>query len=523
MKKCLLLLLLVAVLLCSACGQTPEVPAGTQDPSSQPTTEDVRDPSAQPTTGTIQDPSTQPTTGTTQDPSTQPTTGTAQDPSPQPTTGTTQDHACESQCPVCGLCVNSGCADALCAEKCTGSHKEDPHAFTQGDHITGAPVSVDTGTLVFDIGGNVYVPGHLAQVSEAVAAAIEKVTGLDFDGAGYARQNFPDGKVHLRVSRDYLYAGQDWFQGLDTSELGSAQASASQHVEMSPGDLFFSNNYTAVHELSHVLMYRQSEWRHSQLLNEGFAEYTTYLTLLELERTNPAAACHLDKSSHPVFNMMLTEEEYAQLFSHPLEYWFENILECGNGNYTIGFRFMAYLREVYGDYSKWIPAFERTYCYAQHDGDSDVSTASQQIQVLKATYGADVLDNFYPWLKANRQLFDNPGYETAAIDLTGVSQINWYPVFNALVSLVMLEQVKYRDLYINLETAKLYLGEYKEMDVSGLYLENPGSCTVVCYHSDGSYSAPTNDVRISLEGISYIKLVGEGKLSRLQIKGFDKK
>ena len=73
---------------------------------------------------------------------------------------------------------------------------------------------------------------------------------------------------------------------------------------------------------------------------------------------------------------------------------------------------------------------------------------------------------------------------------------------------------------VNLETAKLYLGEYKGMDISGVYLENPGGCTVVCYRADGSYEVPTNETRISLEGISYIKLVGEGKLTQLRIKGF---
>ena len=508
MKKCLLLLLLVIALLCAACGQTSQLPDVTPDPSSQTSC------------GDTQEPSTQATTENTQVPSTQPTTDTTQNPPVQPTGGTAQEHACDSRCPDCGLCANSGCTEAACAEKCACTQKEDPHAFSQGDYITGGPVSVDTGTLVFDIGANVYVPGYLAQAGEVVATTIEKITGLDFDGAGYARQNFPDGKVHIRVSRDYLYAGQDWFQGLATSELGSAQASAWQHVEMCPGDLLFSNNYTLVHELSHVLMYRQSEWHHSQLLNEGFAEYTTYLTLLELERTNPAIAYHLDKSSHPVANMMLTEQEYAQLFSQPLEYWFENILECGNSNYTIGFRFMAYLQKVYGDYSKWIPAFERTYSFGQKDGDTDVSAAAQQIQVLKATYGADVLDNFYPWLKANRQMFDQSGYESAVTDLTGASQINWYPIFNAIESSVTLEQVKYRELYINLETVKLYLGQYKAVDTSGLYLENPGNISIVCYRQDGSCSVPTKAEKISLEGISYIKLVGEGKLSGLQIKGF---
>lgn len=442
---------------------------------------------------------------------------------PQATTSASQLeqlHSCENKCIICGLCGNADCTDAVCGEKCPGHNKEEPQSFRGGDFITDENISVDTGTLVYDIGKNVYVPGHLNEISEIMAAAAETVSGLDFDGAGYAKASFPDGKVHIRISRDSLYVGQDWYMGLDTSEVGSASASAWQHVELSPGDLFLGNSYAAIHELSHMLMYRQSEWSHSTLLNEGFAEYNTYMTLRELEQTKPEAAFYFDRSSTPVANMHLEPQEYEQLFSQPLEHWFENTLECGNGNYNVGFRFMAYLYAVYGDYSKWITDFENTYCFAEQHGYSNESSASQQIEVLKACYGEDVLDNFYPWLEENLHLFDEPD---CVSDLSAQTQIALYPCFDALDSVVKMEQVKYKDLYIDLQPAKEYLSEYKGMDISGLYLENGDGCAVICYQADGSAAAPTSEKKISLEDVSYIKLLGEGNISSLAISGFEQK
>ena len=418
------------------------------------------------------------------------------------------------------MCGNADCADAVCEEKCTGYHKEEPQSFRGGDFITEKNISVDTGTLVYDIGENVYVPGYLNEISEIMAAAMEKVCGLDFDGAGYAKASFPDGKVHLHISRDNLYVGQEWYSGLDTSEFGAASASEWQHVELSPGDLFIGNSYAAIHELSHMLMYRQSEWSHSTLLNEGFAEYNTYMTLLELENTNPEAAFCFDNSSKTIMNMLLMPQEYKQLYSQPLEYWLENTLECGNGNYTIGFRFMAYLHAVYGDYSRWITEFENTYCFAEHRGYSNKSETSQQIEVLKACYGEDVLDNFYSWLKENQHLFEEYDYVR---DLSTQSQLALYPSFDALESVVKMETAKYKDLYIDLQSAKAYLSEYKGIDISGLYLENKSGCAIICYQADGSFTVPTNEKKIPLEGVSYIKLFGEGELSSLSIGGFIEK
>ena len=437
-------------------------------------------------------------------------------------TQTLPAHECSSKCETCYGCTDGACLEEPCAVKCTGVHKEEPYEFPTGDYFTEAPVSVDTGTLVFDIGTNVYVPAHLEDTAKTIVAAMEKVSGLDFDGLGnYARSAFSDGKVHVNVTRDSLYAGNpahaDWYQGLQTSEVGNAYASAGEHAVVSPGDLFLGNSYAVIHELSHMLMWRQSEWSYSQLLNEGFAEYTTYLVLQELEQNAPNTAFYLDDSEHITYNMEIYD--YEKLYEQPLEYWFENTFEySGNSNYVIGFRFMAYLLDVYGDYSKWIPAFEEAYSYQTRMSYSDVSDTEKQIQILKDVYGENVLDNFYPWLRKHPDQFDANRY-FEPVDRTGADCVNWYPYYSSIETLARMDAMEYEDLYIHLGTLRQYISEYKQDDISELQLVTSAPVKVRLYQEDGTYTTVMSEQPIPLEGISYIKLVGQGKLGWLEAAG----
>lgn len=479
--------------------------------------------------------------GTDEAPATEPVTELVTEAVTEPKTEpeTEPKHVCENTCDACGACFNGLCGEEACAVKCAGGHKEEPYSFPV-DYITTSEVSVDTGTLVFDIGENVYVPGNLTEQAETLVAVLEKVSGLDFDGAeNYSRAAFPDGKVHVKVSRDSVYAGNpvhaSWYQGSQESEVGSAYASPWGHVELAPGDLFLGHSYALPHELGHMLMFRQSEWSHCMLLNEGFAEYTTYLALKELEQTAPQVAFQLDLSTYTIYNMQIFD--YKKLYEQPLEYWFENTLqEALNGNYAVGFRFMAYLHEVYGDYSKWITAFEDTYDFRTTAtvSNSDESSVDQQIKVLKATYGEDVLDGFYPWLKENQSRFSGVVHQSDLTDRTGIEGVSWYPAYDAVQSAAKLERIKYNDLYINIDALRTYIGTYKQEETSDLVLRTSLPVEVRLYQADGTYRTAmsnseelmivrglkkTKGMALSLENVSYIKLVGEGSLYTIEVCG----
>ncbi len=397
--------------------------------------------------------------------------------------------------------------------------KEDSVAFSTEDYITTEDIVVDLEKAVYHIDKNIYVPGNLESNTNMAMNVIEQIAGLSFEVNSHFLEDysdFSDGKTHIFVTREVLYSGAEWYSGLDSNEFGGAYE-VSGMVWAAPGNLLLGNDYTIIHELCHALMYRQSPWYHGVLLNEGFAEYTTYLVLLEMEEKYPELAVCFEESTTPINNMYMY---YEELYKQPLEYWFTNSYEsAGNGNYAVGFRFMAYLHDVYGDYTSWILKFEEAYPFKNKEQIDDASSLERKIEILKQTYGEDVLDNFYPWLKEHETDFEEDFAKI--IDRSELQKLNIYPEYNAIFSELVLDDMKYKDLYINLEYARKYIEEYKGGDASKLVLLTSDVMEVALYHADGGYTqVTTGEKPISLEGIIGIKLVGEGTVNRLEIGGF---
>jgi hypothetical protein len=270
-----------------------------------------------------------------------------------------------------------------------------------------------------------------------------------------------------------------------------------------------------IHEPAHVLMFRQTEWSHCQMLNEVISTYTTYLVEKKLAESNHFTGFCIDSPQQSTDDIYI--HVYKELYDQPLEYWFEITFEYSlNTNYAIGFRFMAYLHDVYGEYTSWITKFEELYSYRTYSNYSNESPVAQQIAVLKATYGDDVLDNFYPWLKEHQEMFEQPIFVTR--DLSNAACINLYPTFDSVVSRATIEHFRYHDLYINIETVRTYVEDYKHLDASELTLITSQPVTVQLHQADGSYLTKTGK-EFSLDGISYIKLVGSGSLDLLEVAG----
>ena len=388
--------------------------------------------------------------------------------------------------------------------------------FSDGDFITTEAISIEAGDLVFDIEPGIYVPGNIEELALSLMAAVEKVSGLDFDGAGkgFCQSNFEDGKIHIRVTRDIIDIPEN--DPMKKSEVATAYAAEDEHVVIPPGDLLLGNSYAISHELGHMLNYRHTQWGHCRMLQEGFAEYTAYLTLKELEECDPVTAYYLEPSTYSLYCMVI--DNYDLLYKYPIEYWFENEFSgSGNGLYSVGLRFMAYLHEVYGDYTKWMTEFESVHkTYSPFN-----SEVKDQIQIFKKVYGDDVLDNFYPWLQEHQDMFGGHEIGRVYTDRTALESINLYPEYNAIEYVARLDSVKYKDLYINLETTRKYINEYKQDDASDIYLVTRNELKLGLYQADGSYTFVTTMPMepVPLDGISYFKLIGEGEVERLEIRG----
>ncbi len=425
-------------------------------------------------------------------------------------------HKCESVCEECNKCTDATCTEEACADKC-GGHKEEVPDFPSGDYIVEDKAVVDLGNAVLNVEGKAFIKGNFDDLIKVAITTLEKVTGNKFiNGKGYA-DYYPDGKIHINVRRETMYAEQDWYQGDPYNDYGSAYAGPYEHVVLTPG-YTMSDNYTIIHELGHILMVKQTNTYYCTVLDEGYTEYSSYLVLQELEKENPAYRIDFKPSEYLMMNLRV--HDYSKLYEHPIEYWFDNTFEhAANGNYAVGFRFMWYLDAVYGSYTKWLDVIDSMYDPINDDGYS--LTADQKAKALKAAYGDDVMDGFYPWLKKNVNIFKAPDY-TDYTKLSGA--INIYPTFDAIKARIVLERIEYTDLYINLEQARYYLEEYKNFDSSNLILKVSKSDgkvpTVNLYKADGSFVTVKGNNPISLDGISYIKLVGTGKAARIEISGF---
>lgn len=436
-----------------------------------------------------------------------------------------EDEDGDGICNICGQHMpGASCSDAdgdyicdLCGMPWGVSELQQstPYVFQDVGYITTEAETIDTGDLVYHIGENVYVPGHLQEISTILAETTQQVSGLTFAGNGYGQLLYPDDKIHVNVSRDQISPG------CPMAETGAAYADRASHAMLAPGFLFLYDVNAIPHEVAHVVRMKQSGWEFSRPLEEGFAEFTSHWILGSLERTDPASSFYLGRASDSPWNMAITD--YDALYAQPIEYWLENEFPySGNTFYCVGFRFMYYLQDTYGNYTQWVTDYEAAYpCTApSHSWEGVQADLASVLEIMKQTYGADVLDNFYPWLRENEALFE-PLWDETYVDATDVDAINLYPKMYDDYSHTELYRMDYEDLYVNLESVRSYLEDYKGIDASALTLYNPDKLTVNLYHADGSYTTVYGHEEVSLENISYIKLVGKGRLDLLRIYGYE--
>ena len=384
-------------------------------------------------------------------------------------------------------------------------------------YITEEATELEAGGMLFQLDEGIFVPGYLEGHMEVLVDTLEKVSGLSFTDA---LNNKKQVTVYVEKIEPQVNDGQ-----LSESEVGGAWAASGEDRELmiSAGDFFLGNSNALPHELSHILCFSQGPKYYCQLLQEGFAEYNCYKALMYLEENNPVIAYSLDHSYANLFNMEISEPE--QIYAQSPEYWFENDFPSEyalNGTYALGFRFMAYLDNVYGDYSGWMHAAN-----SMESPDNELPV-DMQIESLRQTYGSDVLEGFYPWLKANEQNYAIDYESPEDYDLSEAEVVTLYPYFyfwncDALLS-EYSSRIIYDDLYIDLEEFRRYLSEYKNRSTDELILNIEwleGSRTIELFDICGeSLGVRTGETAIELDDVSFVRLCGEGVLSRFEITGF---
>jgi len=417
------------------------------------------------------------------------------------------------QCAVCGFEAEK--EHSMQSGQCGGCPFEiqTPPDFGTG-YITEEETVIELERAKVVIDPNVYIVDGVEEKLEAVLDALEAVTGMNFDTG-------ENKMVILVVKPDnsmYPMSNQD-------GELGPAQASPGwvwnrnyHEITISSGDFFLGNSNAILHECAHALRFSQVKGWMETILEEGFAEYTSHKAMKYLEENSPELASFVS-SSH--MNLRDMHMEHHLLYTESLEYWMENGYPteyAGNGGYCVGYRFMAYLDDVYGDYSRWVKEMPDSY---------SSFSAREEISLLKRVYGDDVIDGFYPWMHEHEnQYIYMPYGEYMPCDLTGAEYVAFYPGFNAVERFTFLFtrnefQIEYDDLYIDIEEARRYLSEYKSMDVDSLVLEISPAVDVKLYNEDGALLGIEHQREIPLDGVSYICLDGEGSVNQVEITGYE--
>lgn len=370
--------------------------------------------------------------------------------------------------------------------------------FPQGT-ITSEPIELFSEHFHVSIDAGVYVPGDLMERWEGIYRAMETVSGIRFEDGAYAR------KIEVRCRAN------------ETSEEGEfyVPVAYQNQIDLYPADLLANGSDAILHEMSHTLNYfyhEASEDWESRLMAEGFAEYTSYQTAKWLEENDPALAYAVGPSQQILYNVALEDEE--TLYTEELSHWMkEPYPYSGNPGYSEGLRFMAYLERVYGNDTAWMTALDQT---------AKGKRVEREVSALKASYGEDVLDGFYPWLKENSALFDY-GDMDAPVDLRGVQQVTLYPTFNRLENVARLSgrSVRYSDLYVDLSQAMLYLRDYKGKDVSAAQLKVDCLTTVDVFDANGNLLTTIDkEGVIPMDGVAYVRLNGIGTLYGLDLIGW---
>ncbi len=401
---------------------------------------------------------------------------------------------------------------------CTGCafKKETPPKFSTG-YVSTQKTYIETEYVLFEIEPNVYIIGDLATRTDEVCRALENATGLKFNNAQYGGK-----KILVHVDRqEPIREGSEMSAGNGYAVSGASRSSRGDncmhYVDLpSPHCLFTDRSTTLIHELAHVLRFCQSSADFTELLEEGFAEYVTYKTVLHLEKQKSSTGFLLSSSTYVGINFEIYDFDYT---SKNLTHWLSLASWSGYNkvHYPFGCNLMAYLDSKFGNYTNWT----KTSATGALSGDAEM-------QLLQSLYGNNFADGFYAWIKANPITgeayghFYNP-YSQKTMDLTGYGPLSFYasfPNYSIFTCEFSPHSFKYKDLYINLEEAKHFLRDYKGRNIDNLCLTLSDSVTVQYFDKNGVMLMESKEQLVNVKNVSYIKLVGSGYLGKMELVGY---
>ena len=359
------------------------------------------------------------------------------------------------------------------------------NSFTLGKYYS-TNTTEESEHFIIEIEAGSYLTKDYKTYIEKIYSIEEKVTGLKF---------MPQ-KIKISVNRtNFPSCGGDIIY-MDASELGCV------------------GSYAFIHELAHSLDYsQQNTFLLTDTLIEGFATYVGYLTLKEIAQNYP------ELRSTGSYEKALDDCDSLsyQMYFYDFESKILNLKRdelSGNSQYEAGARFFAYLHHRYNDFCGWMTK-------------TQFNTNDLKIwkSLIKGYYNnQNIFKEFYSYEQSfgdkysvllgedNLKKYKNEGLMYyAAIDYTNEYKVNYYVNFSLKLESQGLISLIYKDLYINIDSAKHQLTT-SNIAFTDLTLKTETDITIELYDSTGKLIRTVTDTNtaFSVTDVSFIKLVGSG-------------
>lgn len=355
------------------------------------------------------------------------------------------------------------------------------NSFTKGNYY-GADFSEETEHFKINIHEGSYLSAEYKTVIEKMYKIQEEITGLEFAD-----------KITIEVYKEYHPSCGGLTIYINASSLFAAPSNAFQH------------------ELAHALNHSQVMGQlPTRTLTEGFATYIEYLTSKKIREKYPELISYTTTHYGVISNnKFLSNDMYLYDFEDRILNLKQDEL-APNSPYEAGGRFFAYLDHRYGDFCGWL----------KNESFAGVGL-SEWKELLKDYYDNENLFNeFYSYeqslldksnLYCGADNFSSYGSVYAPKDFSFANQFNFYFNFSNKKDYQGKQAFIYKDLYINIESAKDQLTK-SGIAYSDIKMRTQKNITIELYNALGELiDRKTNtSTEFSVNGVSFVKLVGSG-------------
>ena len=278
-----------------------------------------------------------------------------------------------------------------------GPEQEDRSEGTVSKHI-GHNV-VETEYALLDPADGVVLTQEEIDRVDFLCKTMEEVTGL----------SFLNGKYYKGIKTTiHIY---EYYPGGSTDDV-------TKSIDIDKTCLQRDSFLTMVHELVHILQTTSVSTGGFPFYDEGHADYWTFrIAKYILDNNIEGLAEVVDvETEFNKWNDIIPDVDITQIYDKNIFEWMDQGCYFAFAEswpaYIYGSFFFTYLEDVYGDANAFLPIYVRIP-YAATGVDWDAGIAGRKymnmdplIKMMMVTYGADVFDNFYPWLREHEELFE---------------------------------------------------------------------------------------------------------------------